>query len=80
MLDKYLVKSIIDMTLFLEFTDGALLDEDVAIARLEGLASELHCMDAETKKDFCLQIRELAKDYSEKSDFVMNLPRTLGLD
>ena len=80
MIDMHLVRSIIDMTVFLEFTDRTLLDEDVAIAGLEQLASELRCATPETKKTLSMQIRELANDYREKSDFVLNLPETLGLD
>ncbi len=80
MLDKTIVRSIIDMFIFLEFSEDSQIDEDVAVSQMEALAAQLHGAPEATRKDLVEMITELATQYGERSDFVRALPRTIGLE
>ncbi|MEN2675446.1 hypothetical protein [Herbaspirillum huttiense] len=80
MLDKAIVRSIIDMFIFLEFSEDSQIDEDVAVSQMEALAAQLHGAPEATRMDLVEMITELAPQYGEHSDFVRALPRTIGLE
>ncbi|WP_039784627.1 hypothetical protein [Herbaspirillum huttiense] len=80
MLDKAIVRSIIDMFIFLEFSEDSQIDEDVAVSQMEALAAQLQGAPEATRKDLVEMITELAPHYGEHSDFVRALPRTIGLE
>ena len=80
MLDKHLVRSIIDMFIFLEFTDDSHVDADLAVSKMETLAAQLQHVSGPAKLDLITQIRDLAPDYGEHSDFVQALPQAMGLE
>ncbi|WP_050469093.1 hypothetical protein [Herbaspirillum chlorophenolicum] len=80
MIDKYIVRSIINMFIFLEFSDDALVNEDAAVSQMEALACELQCAALETRIHLSAQMRELSTEYGERSDFVRNLPQAVGLE
>lgn len=80
MLDKDLVRSIIDMFIFLEFSDDSQVDADLAVAQMEALSTQLQRVSEPTKADLITQIGDLAPDYGEHSDFVQALPQAMGLE
>lgn len=76
-----MVKAIVDLAVFLEFTDSRLLDEDVSIKAMEQLGSELQLLDDQARTELSRQIVELAHTYgdSARQKFVAELPENLGL-
>jgi hypothetical protein len=80
--NPHLVKAIVDLTVFLEFTDSRLLDVDASIQAMEQLASELQLIDTKARIELALQIRSLAETYADSAtrEFVATLPESLGLD
>lgn len=75
-----MVKAIVDMAIFLEYTNSELLDEDAAIGALEQLAAELQLMSHDDQQALSRQIIALAEDYEPKQrQFVAELPGMLGL-
>ncbi|MFD1554499.1 hypothetical protein ACFSHT_02505 [Paraburkholderia silviterrae] len=79
MQNRHLVKAIVDMAVFLEFTDEDVLNPDISMAALEQLANELQCMSESEKSSVAECIRELATSYGERSEFVVSLPENLGI-
>lgn len=79
--DKHMVKAIVDLAVFLEFTDSSLLDEDASIKAMEQLASELCLLDDHDRIELSRQIRDLAATYGDSAHgkFVAELPKNLGL-
>ena len=78
---KFLVKSIADMAIFLEFTDASSLDPDVAIQAQEQLASNLQLMDSSIKEVFLTDMKQLAKDYpTEHASFIESIASSFGLE
>ncbi|WCM18264.1 hypothetical protein NDK50_12365 [Paraburkholderia bryophila] len=79
MINDHLVKAIVDIAMFLEFTDENLLDADAAIRAMEQLADELQKMPADGKDVFIRCCHDLAGRYGNKRQFVENLPEALGI-
>ena len=48
-IDPHLVKAIVDIAIFLEFTTSDLLNEDASVEALEQLAAELQLMDTPSR-------------------------------
>lgn len=80
MLDEHIVRSIIDMFIFLEFTEDSHMNGDTAIPQMEALAVQLQRASEPTQLDLATQIRDLASGYGERSDFVRELPQMIGLE
>jgi hypothetical protein len=82
LINQNLVKAIADMAIFLEFTSSELLDEDTSIGAMEQLAAELQLMNDEERGDLVQQLKKMSKEYSDehKSNFIANLPETIGLE
>ncbi len=79
-MEKHLIKTLVDMAIFLEYTDPSLLDEDVAVAVLEQMSSELQQMAADERKSLSQQIVALSSSYDgERREFVKKLPSALGI-
>ena len=79
-IDRHLVKAIVDMAVFLEYTNSELLNEDAAVEAMEQLAAELQQMDEGDQQQFSQQIVVLASQYEQpQRDFVAGLPEALGL-
>ena len=75
-----LVKAIVDLSIFLEFTDADLLDEDAGVAAMEQLAAELQQMDEADQQEFARRVVALAPSYGPPhAEFVENLPDALGV-
>ena len=68
------------MFIFLEFTDDSHMNEDVAVSQMEALAAQLQRVPGPIQLNLANQIRDLAPSYGERSDFVRELPQTIGLE
>jgi len=79
--DKHVIKAIVDLAIFLEFTDSELLDEDAAVKAMEQLASELRLLDEQARTELSQQIKDLSGLYADTKTrkFVSGLPEALGL-
>ena len=49
--NKHIVKEIIDLAIFLEFSGGKVLDPDASIEAMEQLAGELQCMSGHERDE-----------------------------
>lgn len=79
-IDKHLAKAIIDITIFLEFSDETVLDADASVGAMEQLAAELQLMSQDTKNSLIEQFQSLASEYpAGRGDFVRSLAETMGL-
>jgi hypothetical protein len=78
-IDKHLAKAIIDVALFLEFSDEEVLDADTAVEAMENLAAELQLMSGDAKNGLVERFHELASAYGDQAEFVEELPESLGL-
>jgi hypothetical protein len=79
-IEDHLVKAIIDIAIFLEFTEAGLLNEDAAVGAMEQLSGELQQMDEYDQKELSQKIIALAPAHgSPHKEFIETLPEALGL-
>lgn len=80
-LDSHLIKALIDIAIFLEFTDDVLLNEDLSVQIMENLAAELQLINKNLIPDLIKSIRSIAHEYKdpEQALFVQQLPETFGI-
>ena len=77
--DKNIVKAIVEIAVFLEFSGGNAINQDSAVQAMEQLASTLNDSSIETKSSLAKQFEEIAKDYTgEEEEFIHNLADSLG--
>ncbi|MCE0829051.1 hypothetical protein LVQ78_24045 [Buttiauxella sp. A2-C2_NF] len=75
-----LIKIIADFSIFLEFTSEEQLDADTAVEMMEQMAAELQLLDAEDRQDIAIDLLAISAEYTgDKSEFVKELPESLGL-
>ncbi|MBS9427534.1 hypothetical protein [Photorhabdus akhurstii] len=75
-----LVKVIIDLAIFLEFTSEELLNPDSAIEIMEQMAAELQLLNDDEKQEVIRLFQDLSDNYTgEVYDYVKGLPGFLGL-
>ena len=75
-----LIKIIADLAIFLEFTSEERLDADTAVEMMEQMAAELQLLDAEDRQDIVRDFLVISAEYTgDKSEFVKELPESLGL-
>lgn len=75
-----LIKIIADLAIFLEFTSEDRLDADTAVEMMEQMAAELQLLDAEDRQDIAKDFLVISEEYTgDKSEFVKELPESLGL-
>lgn len=67
------------MAVFLEYSDGSVLDADASVEAMEQMAAELQLMSESAKEELIQRFHELADEYGAKAAFVSNLPHALGL-
>ncbi|ODP30904.1 hypothetical protein [Pandoraea sp. ISTKB] len=77
---KHMIKAIVDIAIFLEFTGEESLDPDSALNAMERLSAELQCMSAEDRQIFSEQCRALSGAYGDKEGFVIGLSEALGIE
>ena len=79
-INRHVVRAIVELAIFLEFSGDDALSPDAAMQGLEQLASTLQMMDLESKSSLCSQFKSLAIEYSdEQAEFVESLGEALGL-
>lgn len=79
-MNSHLIRVIVDMAVFLEYTNSDLLDEDAAVEAMEQLAGELQQMAESDQRQLAKQIVEYSTSYTQpQSDFVKGLPEALGI-
>jgi hypothetical protein len=77
----HLVTAIVDLAIFLEFSNDDEIDPDAAVTAMEHLGGQLLQLDADTKAAFIDKLKVVAMDYAgEKADFVRDLPEILGFE
>jgi hypothetical protein len=79
MLDKHVVKVIIDTVIFLEYSNGKTIDPDASVEVMEQLALELQHASEAIQTELCKKFREMAQEYGDKAGFVAGLGESLGL-
>lgn len=79
MVDEHIVRAIIDVAVFLEYTTEDLINQDAAVSAMEQLAFELNQMDDSSKADVSKAMVMLSEEYSDKVAFVAELPEHFGL-
>jgi hypothetical protein len=79
-LNEKLTKCLIDMFIFLEFSGGEIVNEDVAVEKLEQLNSEIQILDGYSKELLGKEIIKLSDNYPEnRIDFIRKMPESLGI-
>ncbi|QVQ28278.1 hypothetical protein [Achromobacter deleyi] len=79
-INEHVVRAIVEVAVFLEFSGEEEINPDAAVRVLEQLASTLQMMDSKTKSSLCSQFENVAIEYSdEQAEFVENLGEALGL-
>lgn len=78
---QILVKAVVDLALFLEFSSDKIVDTDAAIEAMEQLASTLQAMNSDDQFEFVNITRELALEFGNvhEREYVIKLPNALGL-
>lgn len=78
-LDEYLVRAIVDMAVFLEFSPETVLNMDASVEAMEQMAAVLRKMPEENRQAFIEMLRELAPTYGSRQQFVSELAENFGL-
>jgi len=80
-MNKILVENLVDILIFLEFTDEKLLNLDTSVEMQERISLLLQGLLKEEKKHLLYLLKENTKNYeSEKlKNYILSLPETLGL-
>lgn len=79
MKNEHLVTAIVDLAVFLEFSNEDELDRDASLAAMEQLSSTLQKMPDLERLNVVQAIQRMASGYGERANFVSALPETLGL-
>jgi hypothetical protein len=74
MFDPQVMKALIDIAIFLEFSDDRIIDPDAAVSALEDLAANLQMATPETRAELTQGIRSLVGSYPDRVEFVSDLP------
>lgn len=78
-MDKNLVRAVIDLSIFLEFSSEGEIDEDAAMQAMEQLGYRLQTMNDSTRNEFIECVESVSLEYGERSEFVRAIPEMLGL-
>jgi hypothetical protein len=79
MQNENLVKAIVDLAVFLEFSDEDSLNPDASMAAMEQLSSTLKEMPHLERLNVVQAIQRMASGYGERANFVSALPEALDL-
>lgn len=75
-----LLKSLVDLLIFLEFSNDDDLNPDVAIQVMEQLSARFLNLSETEKSQLLSEIVQLSTEFSgEKADFIMDIGESLGL-
>lgn len=79
-LNKHIIKCLIDTLIDLEFAEENSIDDDFAVELLEQISADLQTISNADKVVVTKAIEDLSKSYPNiVSDFVRKLPHTLGI-
>ena len=79
-MNDHLIKILVDVIIFLEFSDDDIIDPDAAIQMIEHITAEICIMGAAEKKECVAQINKIADQHTGKhKDFIKHLPVILGI-
>jgi hypothetical protein len=79
-MNEHLTKAIVDIAIFLEFTNEEYLNPDIAVEAMEQLAAQLQEMPEGDQRDLAKRIIGLSASYEQQHrEFVADLPEALGL-
>lgn len=79
-LNDCLIRSILDLIIFLEFSGEDTVDPDAAVGVLEQLSAQLLRMDENDKNLFVEKISALSSEYAgEKAEFIKSIGEDFGL-
>jgi hypothetical protein len=80
-INGYLLKALVDLIVFIEFSNEDDVNPDVAIQALEQLSVTLLDLSDAERKFLINRLKEISSNYrGDKSEFVENLGEALGLD
>ncbi len=76
-----LIRALVELLTFLEFTGDDRLDPDAAVAQMESTAALLQELPEDSRAAVVQEIRAIADEIQDPTqrEFVANLPRALGL-
>ncbi|MEG3144762.1 hypothetical protein U1839_08860 [Sphingomonas sp. RT2P30] len=80
MIDRQIIRALVDLTIFLEFSDDEVIDPDAAVAATEQLAGAMQMAGIEARVAFVAGVREIAHEYGAQRRFVEALPEFLGIE
>lgn len=81
MINQNLARAIANVAIFLEFSNGDLINEDASVEALEQLAADLQMMDDPSRAALAKALKEIAESYDgEFAAFVAELPESLGIE
>lgn len=76
----YLIKALVDLILFLEFSDDEVVDPDASIQAMEQLSATLLDMTDGEKDAFIDKVNSMVADYDkEEAEFLSSIGEALGL-
>lgn len=79
MVNEHLGKALVDIVVFLEFSDVEVVDADAAVSAMERFAYELKFLPEGDKSDLIQCWERVAEAYGERAQFVRTLPDVLGI-
>ena len=80
-IDKHVAQAIIEIAIFLEFSDEETINQDSSMQVFEQLSATLQKADSETKLLLCAHFENIAAKYAgEQAMFVESLGDALGLN
>ncbi|WP_233237929.1 hypothetical protein [Bordetella sp. LUAb4] len=79
-IDRQVVRALVEVTVFLEFSDEQAINPDAAVQVFEQLASTLQKMESKNKSSLRSQFQKIAMEYmAAQAEFVQDLGEALGL-
>jgi hypothetical protein len=79
--DQNLARAIANLAIFLEFSNGDLVNEDASVEALEQLAADLQAMAGPARAALSKALKDIAQSYDSKiSQFVAELPESFGIE
>lgn len=78
-IDPAITRAIVEVAIFLEFSDEEIVSADASVAALEQLAATLLGSTDATRTILTEQMIELSREFPHAEKFVRELPDVLGI-
>lgn len=79
-INESLLNVVVDLLVFLEFSDEDVVDPDNAVAVMEQVAAELQSLNKEKRLFLVAKLNACSQNYvGDKANFVASLGESLGL-